>query len=134
MIRKRKQTWHNLAVGALFLICSWAQDSMAQTKDNCLLDPGAKSSPLFQRQCLNSESDAEWPQSFNKRRKGWSLFSSPQMDVKAGLFRDESSVALFGMGIGYRLAPWARLSGQTGFGGSPYDPQLATTFGFRFDF
>ena len=134
MIRPRKLTRYQLAACVLFIISSWGQDPMAQTKDDCLLDPGAKRSPLFQRQCLNAESDPEWPQTPDRTRKSYSPFSSHRMDLKAGLFRDDSSVALFGLGIGYRLGPSTRLAGQTGFGGTPYDPQLATTFGFRFDF
>ncbi len=134
MIRPCKLTRYKLAAFALFIISSWAQEPMAQTKDNCLLDPGAKISPLFQRQCLNSDSDPEWPQASDTTKKSWRLYSAHQMDVKAGLFRDESSVALFGLGMGYRLGTSTRLTGQTGFGGAPYDPQLATTFGFRFDF
>jgi hypothetical protein len=134
MIRKGGYTRPQLAAFALFIISAWAQDPMAQTKDDCLLDPGAKNSPLFQKQCLNAESDPEWPQAADTTKKSWRLYSSHQMDVKAGLFRDESRVALFGLGMGYRLGTSTRFTGQTGFGGSPYDPQLATTFGFRLDF
>ncbi len=103
MIRKGGYTRPQLAAFALFIISAWAQDPMAQTKDDCLLDPGAKNSPLFQKQCLNAESDPEWPQAADTTKKSWRLYSSHQMDVKAGLFRDESRVALFGLGMGYRL-------------------------------
>ena len=105
--------------------------------DLCILEPGAKESLLFERQCLNdglNEQGRELPLTSANKNKGQRWFERGNMKWKAGLMKDDSDTKLFGFGFVYRLTPSTRLSGQAGYGGAPYSPEGTVTFGFRFDF
>ena len=126
---------------AICLVFPCGQNAAAQkatTGDgSCVLEPGAKESLLFERQCLNNglnEQSRELPLSSASKNKGQGWLDRGNMKWKAGLMKDDSDMKLFGFGFVYRMTPSTRLSGQAGYGGAPYSPEGTATFGFRFDF
>ena len=126
---------------AICLVFPCGQNAAAQkatTGDGpCVLEPGAKESLLFERQCLNNglnEQGRELPLSSTNRNKGQGWLDRGNINWKAGLMKDDSDTKLFGLGFDYRITASTRLSGQAGFGGAPYSPEETVTVGFRFDF
>ena len=138
-MRKQCENMHKLlAALAISLAALCWQDAAAQEasagNDICVLDPGAKVSLLFERQCLNSQQQNDLPRFSTKRQKVWTWLASQRMDLQAGLLKDDSDVKLIGFGFNYHLTPSTRFSGQSGFGGAPYSPQETVAFGFRVNF
>jgi hypothetical protein len=59
---------------------------------------------------------------------------SPQMDLDAGIVKDENRGKLFGLQLRYRFTPSTSLTGRTGLNGAGNSPQGVMLFGLKVEF
>lgn len=83
------------------------------------------------------EGDEDIPGFGSPQRNGtkyarYSLF--PDMDLDAGIVKDEDRGKLLGFRLRYRLSESMSLTGQSGLGAADQSPQGVVTFGFRIEF